>query len=472
MTNDTSPNRTPNIATRVWRSIFRGRVRPRDDADRKKIVVSHFVLHFRPVRVPVRNLRYTHTWGLGGSSLTLFSMLVVTGLLMIFVYEPSPEAAYGSILTLQREVFFGKLIRNIHYWSANLLIVVVALHLLRVFFTGAFYGARQFNWVLGLLLLLCVLASNFTGYLLPWDQLSYWAITIVTGMLAYVPLAGGWLQSAARGGLEIGPSTLVDYYAAHTTVLPALIIVLSGFHFWRVRKAGGVVVPRSPEEAQRPEETDGPAGTPNETALTLPHLLLRETAAALALVAFVMALALFFNAPLGDPANPGMSPNPAKAPWYFLGFQELLLHFDPLFAVVVIPLLAALGLFLIPYIRYEKDTSGVFMMSHAGRRMAAAAAIAALAVTPVLIVIDEYWIDVRAWLPGLPPAVTSGLVPLGILFGAWFLFDRRLKRRFDASNNERMQTAFVLLGVAFIVLTITGVFFRGPGMALVWPWQR
>jgi quinol-cytochrome oxidoreductase complex cytochrome b subunit len=463
MTNGASPNQDSNIAGRVWRSIFRGRLRPRDDADRKRIVLSHLVLHFRPVRLPTKNLRYTHTWGLGGSSLTLFSVLVATGLLMIFVYEPSPDTAYRSILTLQSELFFGKLIRSIHYWSANFLIVIVVLHLLRVYFTGAYYAARQFNWVLGLLLLLCVLASNFTGYLLPWDQLSYWAITIVTGMIGYVPLVGGWLQGVARGGPEIGPSTLVDYYAAHTTVLPALIIALSAFHFWRVRKAGGVVVPRSPE---------APVDPAPQTALTLPHLLLRELAAALVLIAFIMTLALLFDAPLGDPANPGMSPNPAKAPWYFVGFQELLLHFDPIFAVVVIPLVAALGLFLLPYFKYAKDTSGIFMMSREGRRMAAAAAIIALAATPALIVVDEYWIDFRGWLPGLPPVVTSGLVPAVILFGAWLVFHHWLTRRFRASNNELIQTTFVLLAVIFVVLTITGVFFRGGGMALVWPWQR
>lgn len=463
MSTQESPNNNPGMAARVWRSIFRAPLKPRDDADRKRIVLSHLVLHFRPVRVPRKSLRYTHTWGLGGMSLTLFSLLAATGLLMIFVYEPSPERAYASVRAVRSEVFFGGLVRNVHYWSANFIIVIVVLHLLRTFFTGAFYGARQFNWVLGLLLFLCVLASNFTGYLLPWDQLSYWAITIVTGMIGYIPFAGGWLQEIARGGPEIGSAALVAYYAAHTTVLPALIIVLMGFHFWRVRKAGGVVLPRSPEE---------PVDNAPETALTLPHLLLRELAAALALAAFVMAVSLFFDAPLGEPANPGMSPNPAKAPWYFVGFQELLLHFDPLFAVAVIPLFAALGLFILPYLRYDKDTSGIFMMSRAGRRTAAAAALAAAFVTPILIVADEYAVDFGGRLPGVPPAIVSGVAPAALLFAAWLLFRTILKRRFGASPGELVQAAFVLLAAAFVVLTLTGVFFRGPGMALVWPWNR
>ncbi len=467
---DNKPRSNPNdyrerppLLQRIWRSVLRAPLRPRDDTDRKRIVVSHLILHFRPVRLPRKNLRYTHTWGLGGMSLILFSVLAATGLLMIFAYEPSPGYAYDSILTLQNDIFFGKLIRNVHYWSANFLIVIVGLHLLRVFFTGAYYGARQFNWVLGLLLFLCVLASNFTGYLLPWDQLSYWAITIVTGMIGYVPLIGGWLQGIARGGPEIGSSTLADYDAAHTTVFPALIIVLMAFHFWRVRKAGGVVTPRPPGE---------PVEEAPETALTLPNLLLRELAAALVLVASIMMLSLAFDAPLGEPANPGMSPNPAKAPWYFVGFQELLLHFDPVFAVVIIPFLAALGLFLLPYLRYDKDTSGIFMVSDAGRRMTVVAAITAAVVTPILVVLDEYVIDVGGWLPGLPPVVTDGVVPAVILSVVWLLFHQRLKKRYAASTNEIVQTSFVLLGVTFAILTITGVFFRGPGMALVWPWER
>jgi hypothetical protein len=185
-----------------------------------------------------------------------------------------------------------------------------------------------------------------------------------------------------------------------------------------------------------------------------------------------MVVSILFDAPLGETANPGMSPNPAKAPWYFVGFQELLLHFDPIFAVVVIPFLAGLGLFLLPYLRYDKDTSGIFMMSRAGRRMAAQAAASAALATAALVVADEYWIDFGGWLPGLPPALTLGLFPAGLLFAAWFVSMRRWKKKYAASRDETIQTTFVLVVVAFLVLTVTGVFFRGTGMALVWPWNR
>jgi quinol-cytochrome oxidoreductase complex cytochrome b subunit len=450
------------IPGRIWRSLVRGPLVPRTDRDRKWIVFNTLILHFRPIRVPAKTIRYTHTWGLGGMSATLFLLLVTTGLLLIFVYEPSPGLAYDSVVSLQNDVLFGKLIRNIHFWSANFLIVIVGLHLLRVYLTCAYHGPRQFNWVIGLSLLFCVLVSNLTGYLLPWDQLSYWATTIVTGMIGYAPLVGTWVQGLIRGGSEIGSSALIRFYAAHTSVLPALIIALMALHFWRIRKAKGVVMPRSPDE--RTEENP-------KYVLTLPNLLLRELSVALVLVAVIMVCALFFDAPLGDRANPGMSPNPAKAPWYFLGIQELQLHFHPFFSVVILPLLAAVGLLLVPYYRYERITPGVFMMSHRGRRLSLLAAILALLLTPLLIVVDEYWIDFGAWLPGVPSPISNGLLPATLLLGALVGFYMYLRKRRSAPNNEAIQSSIVLLLVAYLILTVTGVWFRGSGMALTWPWR-
>jgi quinol-cytochrome oxidoreductase complex cytochrome b subunit len=419
------------LARRFWRSVFRGPVYPRDDRERKWIVVNNLILHFRPLRLPARTLKYTHTFGLGGMSLVLFLLLAATGILLMFVYEPSPERAYYSILALENEVFFGKLVRNIHHWSANFLIAVVFLHLLRVYFTGGYHAPRQFNWLIGLALLLCVLVSNFTGYLLPWDQLSYWAITICTGMIGYVPLIGDWLQGVIRGGPEIGSATLINFYTFHTTVVPVLLIVLMAWHFWRVRKAHGVVIPRAPGEQLE--------GKP-ESVLALPNLLMREFAVALALVAFVMAFSVFVNAPLDEAANPGMSPNPAKAPWYFVGFQELLFHFHGLFAVVVIPLLVAATLVLLPYLRYDGPAEGVWFASRKGRRLGA-------------------------------PEVREGALPFVVLLAALVGVYMVIKRRFEASRGEAIQAAFILLVVAFAILTVTGVWFRGAGMALAWPWN-
>ncbi len=412
----------------------------------------------RPVQVRRNTLAYTHTFGLGGSSLTLIGLMICTGVLLMLAYEPSPERAYDSVIGLQDQFLFGGLVRNIHHWSANILVAVVLLHLLRVFFTGGFHGPRRFNWVIGLALLAGVLTANFTGYLLPWDQLAYWAVTICTGMFSYVPWIGGWLQSMARGGSEIGSATLVIFYSFHTTLVPVALVLLMGFHFWRVRKAGGVVDPRPDNEI-----TD----EKSENVLTLPELMMRELAAALALIAFVVVLSVFVDAPLGAPANPGMSTNPAKAPWYFVGLQELQLHFHPLIAVVVIPALVALALLVIPYLRYPEELSGPWFLSATGRRTVGLAAAFGLGVTPVLILLDELVLQPGA---GLPTLVGRGLVPLVLVGAAVFGFRSLLIKRFGASKGEVVQAVFVLFFVGLAVLTVTGVWFRGPGMALTWPW--
>ncbi|MCK5620441.1 MAG: cytochrome bc complex cytochrome b subunit, partial [Candidatus Krumholzibacteria bacterium] len=161
---------------------------------------------------------------------------------------------------------------------------------------------------------------------------------------------------------------------------------------------------------------------------------------------------------------------PAKAPWYFMGFQELQLHFHPLFSVLIIPLLAVMGLVLIPYVTYDHDTSGVFMVSRKGRRLGLMAAITAVVVAPLWIVADEFWVDLGAWLTGTPAAISNGLLPAVILIAALGVFYALLKKRLAAANNEMIQAMFILLTVVFAVLTITGIWFRGLGMALTWPW--
>jgi quinol-cytochrome oxidoreductase complex cytochrome b subunit len=449
---------TAGAARRVWKSVFPRPIVPRTERERRKTILDFFVLHLRPVRVRRSTLPYTHTFGLGGSSLVLISLMVATGTLMMFAYEPTPERAYESVSALQDGFLFGGLVRNIHHWSANLLVAVAVAHMLRVFFTGGFHGSRQFNWVLGVGLLAAILASNFTGYLLPWDQLAYWAVTICTGMFSYVPWIGGWLQEVARGGPELGASTLIIFYTLHTTLLPVALVLLMAFHFWRVRKAGGVVDPRAPEEI----EEESP-----DYVSTLPDLLMRELAAALALVAFVFVLAVAFDAPLGAPANPGMSTNPAKSPWYFVGFQELQLHFHPLIAVVVIPALAAFALLAIPYLRYSKPLTGRWFLSNTGRRTGRLAALVAVVVTPLLIVVDEFLLQPGA---GLPSLVWRGVVPVLLLGAAVFGFKVLLDRRFEATKSEIVQSLFILFFGVLVVMTIIGVWFRGPGMALVWPW--
>ncbi len=426
------------------------------------MVRSLFVLHFRAGKVRSSTLSYTHTFGLGGSCLVLLGLIFFSGILLMLAYQATPERAYDSVAGIDRRFLFGGFVRNIHYWSSNLLVVVVLLHMLRVLLTGAYHGPRRLNWVIGLGLLFGVLAANFTGYLLPWNQLAYWAVTISTGMLGYFPGIGAWLETVVRGGTEIGSATLVVFYAFHTTWIPVGLIALLGFHFWRVRKAGGVVSPL-------PADGDSAAGSAQASdgyRPALPDLLMRELAVGLAVIAFVLWLSVFGDAPLGDAANPGMSPNPAKAPWYFAGFQELQLHFHPLFAVGTVPLLVLVGLVTIPYLSYESRLSGPWFLSSVGRRSAAIAAGAALLLTPVLIVLDDFWL-----LPdtGVPSVVGRAVYPLAMLVGAVLGFAALLRRALGANRAERVQALFVLFLVMWTVLTATGVWFRGPGMALIWP---
>jgi len=445
------------LPRRVWRSIFRGPMVPTTDRERRWVVFNTLVLHLRPPQVPVRTLPFTHTFGLGGMSLVLILLLFATGILMMFVYQPSPESAYDSVVSLQDDVLFGRLVRNVHHFSANFLVGIALLHLLRVYLTGGYHGPRRFNWVIGLALLLGVLVANFSGYLLPWDQLSYWAITISTAMLAYVPWIGEWLQLLARGGPEISKITLIGFFTIHTTVVPATLLVLAAWHFWRVRKAGGVVVPRA--EGEEPEDKP-------EKTLFLPNLLTREAAAACALTALIILISVIFNAPLGAEANPGMSPNPAKAPWYFLGFQELLLHFHPVVAVVLIPLVAALFFALLPYFAYRDGIDGVWMMSTAGRRTGALAVAFGLVATPVLIVVDELRSassDLQTGLAGLVPVVAVAMLVAGFVIV--------LRRGVGAPKEETIQAVVLVLMAALVVFTITGVWFRGEGMSLAWPWM-
>jgi len=444
----------------MFRSIFPDPLIPKSDQERKRYLLKNFILHFRPPTVPEKTLKFSLTWGLGGMAAVLIFLQLGTGLLLKFVYVPTPLGAYKSILVLSNEVVFGQLIRNIHHWSANFLVLIVFLHMLRVFFTGAFHPRRQFTWIIGLGLFCLVLTANFTGYLLPYDQLAYWAVTVSTGMLEYIPGIGIGLQKMIRGGGEIGPATLSNFFAVHTAIIPACLVILMPFHFWRVRKSKGLVIPRTPLEDPVVR---------GETVATIPNLIIRELAVAAVLVALIMVVSVFFNAPLEAKANPGLSPNPTKAPWYFAGLQELLLHFHPLFAVLLIPVVTILALFFLPYIRYDADTAGVWFASLRGRRTAIVAVVVGLIITPPVILADEFLIDFAAWMPGVPAVISNGLLPAGLALAGIIGFYGLMKRYYAANNNEAIQAVFVLLLMAFIILTITCIWFRGSGMALMWP---
>ncbi len=435
---------------------------PADDRGRMRMVLDSLVLHVHPAKVPASTLRWTYTWGLGGLSALLLMVLMVTGVMLLNNYTPAVPQAYLDILALRASVWFGEFLRNLHHWSANLLIVIAGLHLLRVFATGAYRPPRELNWLIGLAMFLLILGSNFTGYLLPWDQLAYWAVTVGTSILSYIPLVGEGISRMLLGGAEVGSRTLLNFYSLHIAILPLIIFGLMMFHFWRVRKDGGLTRPKAAGEA---------ASARVERVTTIPHLVQRELVYALGWLAALFVFSMLVPAPLEGIANPDVSPNPAKAPWYFLGLQELLLHFHPLVAAVILPGLALLGLFLLPFVDVEGENVGVYFRSARGRGMALLAIGLGLLLTPAWVLLDEYVLHWAEWLPGWHSLLSNGVVPLSLVGLVLFFLDDVVHIHFRASREERILFMFMFLATAFFVLTVIGIFFRGPGMALYWPWE-
>lgn len=412
--------------------------------------LNNLILHIHPKQVPERALKFTLTWGLGGMAALLIVLLAFTGILLRFVYVPTPEGAYDSIITIKNNVTLGNLVRNIHYWSATLLIIVSFLHMIRVLFTGAYTGKRRSNWIIGLCSLILLLLMNFTGYLLPWDQLAYWAVTVSTNMLKYIPIIGDALFQGIVQGEEIGASTLLVFYSLHTGLFPLTIVILVLFHFWKVRKAGGVVIPQ----------------TNNDEAVkkvpVWPNLLARELVTALVLLAVIMMLSIIFDAPLKERANPLISPNPAKAAWYFMGFQELLLHFQPFIAIVLIPLLALSLLFYIPYIKGNEPQKGFWFLSATGRKTAVNSMILSTVLTAVFVLINEFLIKPSSFSPFLK----SGTIPFLLLIVFLLGLIKFNNKKYNTNKAETIQSVLSFVLTAFIILTIIGSAFRGEGMAL------
>ena len=410
-------------------------------------MLSNVFLHLHPAKINRDAVAYNYTWGMGGMTFYLYITLVFTGMLLMFYYHPSKVVAFRDILYLESDVPFGKLLRNMHRWGAHLMVIMVELHMFRVFLTGSYKKPREFNWVVGVLLLVLTLLLSFTGYLLPDDQLGFWAVTVGTNMARATPLLGhdgpfgaqlgmtpfNDVRFGLLGGSIVDSNALLRAYIWHCVAIPIIASAFMVVHFWRVRKDGGISGPapvmleaksRSQEgmicQAMRRQVSE-PAPAVSEVSMDLhqlwtilstpdnvPIVLLlfvvpfytwyglrqafandrliaqleadpalakthhRKTqpwkpgwaqgSARLALPAahrvsgrhhrtvILMVWSITLNAPLEEPANPTLTMNPSKAPWYFLGLQEMLVYFDPWMAGVVMPSLIIVGLMVIPYI--------------------------------------------------------------------------------------------------------------------------
>lgn len=224
----------------VWRSMFRHGL-PESNRTRAETIFYNFFLHVHPTKVRKRSVKFTYTWGLGGLSVGLFIVLTVTGALLMLYYRVSVPQAYSDMKDLQFVVSSGQFLRNMHRWAAHAMVAVVFLHMLRVFYTGSYRPPKQFNWVIGVVLLILTILLSYTGYLLPWDQLSFWGISVGTNMVRAMPFElGEKISFLLLGGNIVGENALVRFYVLHCFILPVVAMVLMGIHFWRVRKDGGV----------------------------------------------------------------------------------------------------------------------------------------------------------------------------------------------------------------------------------------
>jgi quinol-cytochrome oxidoreductase complex cytochrome b subunit len=330
---------------------------------------NSLLLHLRPRTYAQASTRFTHTFRLGFFTTFFFFVEAITGLVLMLYYVPTPEGAYASIWRLMTRVPFGELLRDIHRLAAEGMVIFAILHLLRTFLTASHLGKRAFTWLTGVFLGLLTLALTFSGYLLPWDQLAYWAVTIGTSMAAAVPLIGDELNLLLRGGAEIGADGLLRFYLLHVILLPALAAIVLGVHYYGIARRHGISLPANVEEG------DLAPGTRAEATRRidfLPDLLTHEAfLVCVGLLALVAASVFFYDAPLETHANPQRTPLATEAPWFFLWVQGLLKLGNVTLMGVAVPLafiallLAAPYLDRTPYRRLRKRplALGVTVMS-------------------------------------------------------------------------------------------------------------
>ena len=326
---------------------------PQSARESSDSVVRNFLFHVFPAYVTKKSLSVATTFWLGTITWVLFVILTVTGVILMFLYVPSVERAYQSMKDIEFVVSYGSILRSMHRVAAHGMVAVAFLHMLRIWYTKAYRGARtlgsrrEVNWLIGLLLFVLTLALSYTGYLLPWDQLAYWALVIGANVAKSAPLVGDKMRELLIGGTEIGQNTLIRFYILHCVALPILLVIVGAYHMWRLRRDGGLAVTdrltllqNSQGEELKPSPTktytllgirDGTTLSVRSSALpdsllarANPELTIRLLIVILLTHVVILGVSLYVTAPLEAPANPLAPPNPAKAPWYFLWLQELI----------------------------------------------------------------------------------------------------------------------------------------------------
>jgi quinol-cytochrome oxidoreductase complex cytochrome b subunit len=413
--------------------------RPRSDRDAGDAIVANFILHWFPAKIFKPSLDWSYSFWLGTASAALFLLLILSGLPLMFLYVPSVERAYQSVKDIEFVITFGSWIRAVHRISAHLMVIAVALHLVRVFLTGAYKNAagqgqqREWNWVIGVVMLLLTLFLSFTGYLLPWDQLAFWAVTVGTNIASSVPWIGPTIRELLIGGRAIEQATLIRFYVLHIIVLPGLLGGLFAYHMWRVRKDGGLAVSDHEAVVSKAETPVTPTKTytllgvargtspfvratsteaSGLTVNAIPDLTRRTAIVVLGTIALVSILSVFIASPLEEPANPLVTPNPAKAPWYFLWLQE-----------IVTDTTIKIGSFTV---------NGAFL--------------GGVVLPGLLLGLLTVW----PWLDRSPAAAA----------GRWLPKTRRTQN-----------LAFLAILAIVLIFTVIGLWLRGPYWNFYWPWE-
>ncbi|MFI5175095.1 MAG: cytochrome b N-terminal domain-containing protein [Terriglobia bacterium] len=489
----------PRTLKDAWLRL--GRI-PESEREESQATFHNLFLHIHSVRVHVRTLSPTLTLGLGLISMASFVILCITGVLLMVYYKPSTDLAYQSIKDIHFVVFTGRFIRNIHRWSAHVMVAAVFLHMARVFFTASYKKPREFNWLIGLGLLVVTLALSFTGYLLPWDQLAYWAVTIgsnianspreltdALGITAWFD-PGGFQKRLLLGANYVGEDALIRFYVLHVFILPVVLVMFVSIHFWRIRKDGGLARPEDPmggmaEWGGARHRVFEPLASktyglmalvrgkratvnrgPENTQMSWPHLMWAELAILMVTVAVSLILSYYFDAPLKEIANPAIPENPAKAPWYFLGIQELV-SYSAFMGGLGIPLIALVGLALIPFLDRRPGGEGVWFGTEGERVVAAQSFFFGLftAVGMLVFTINLGWL--RNWFPSINQLWIIFINPGSILVFLYALWSVIVLRR---KNSVRLAAValFTCFLIGFIVLTYFATVHRGPNWLFYW----
>lgn len=340
---------TAGLGINELRALMRGDPPTEKPNPRYKVHTTSFLFHIRPRYYELGSTIFTHTWRLGFFTAFFFFVELFTGLILMVYYTPSPEKAYDSIIELMTNVPYGQMLRDIHRFGAEAMVIFTVLHMLRTYLTGSYKKDRSFTWLTGVVLLGITMLLSFSGYLLPWDQLAYWAVTVGTSMVEAAPLVGTQLNLLLRGSPDIAANGLLRFYLLHVVLLPLAAVLVISIHYYKVSREHGISLPAKIEEGDISPEEKRVAKTRIDF---IPDLFTHEVfLVSLGLLLVVLAVTVFnYRAPLESVANPQVTPFDTKAPWYFWWLQGMLKLGDKILMGLVIPGVLVTLLIALPYI--------------------------------------------------------------------------------------------------------------------------